>query len=238
MDATSLPLWAFLQSAQSGSTAALNLHRKALQRCAELDAFMGSAATSGAKEALVGVLRLAARGLYCASIHTALLGYHAALFPTLRASLESVCYAQEISLRPELGKIWLQRHDSEESKKAARKAFNDAVSKTSKRFGQAMQHNEGMVMRAYDVMIDHGAHPNVRSIVSALRHRDTATHHEVALGMVVPSAVEWCLFCCFEMGLFTSWMMTDFDTPDTQFWAEASRLNDMKDEWEQELESA
>lgn len=84
-------------------------------------------------------------------------------------------------------------------------------------------------------MIDDGAHPNVRSILRFVRMTETDTHHEVAIGIVDPNDVEASLFCCYEVGLFTSWLLSDLENLDVNFWKEASRLNDIKNEWEKEL---
>jgi hypothetical protein len=98
-----------------------------------------------------------------------------------------------------------------------------------------MPDNAGLVRQMYEAMIDDGAHPNVRSILPSVRMKETETHHKVAIGLVVPERVEIALFCCYEIGLFTSWLMGDLDQPDEDFWKEAARLNEVKNDWENEL---
>lgn len=230
-----LPLYQFMEAARDCSKSALESNAVALSRCAELDAFIDRTASSRLKPPMAALLRINARGMICASINTALIGYRAALFPTLRASLEAVCYAQEIERRPELSDAWVNRHRSDEDRKRSRKAFGDAVSNTCKRFGRLMPDNAGLVRQIYDAMIDDGAHPNVRSILPSVRMKETETHHEFSIGLVIPERVEIALFCCYEIGLFTSWLMGDLENLDEDFWIEASRLNEVKNDWENEL---
>lgn len=231
----SLPLYQFMEAAHDCAEAARESNALALSRCAELDAFIDRTASSRLKPPMAALLRINARGMFCASINTALIGYRAALFPTLRASLEAACYAQEIEIKPELSDVWVNRHRSDEDRKRSRKAFGHAVPNTCKRFSRLMPDNAGLVHQMYEAMIDDGAHPNVRSILPSVRMKETETHHEVAIGLVVPERVEIALFCCYEIGLFTSWLMGDLDQPDEDFWKEAARLNEVKNDWENEL---
>ncbi|WP_372158169.1 hypothetical protein ACCP96_07335 [Xanthomonas campestris pv. fici] len=234
MDA-SLPLYRFLANASDCAQDAVKTNSEAVRRCAELDAFIEKSAASRVHGSAATVLRMSARGMFCASVHTALIGYGAAIYPTLRACLEAACYAQIIEQKPELSEVWFKRHQDDDARKKCRREFSDAVSKTCKRFGNLMPDNAGLISSLYDVMIDHGAHPNVRSIISALKIQETDTHYQVELGVVLPNNVEALLFYCFEAGLFTAWLMTDLNKADEDFWVEAASLNEMKNEWEEQL---
>lgn len=231
-------LYEFLSAAEACASSARRDDAEALSHCAALDDFMDRTIQSRMKVPVASLLRLSARSMYCAAIRTALTGYRAALFPTLRASLEAVCYAQEIEVAPNLADVWLNRHKDEGAHKACRKAFGKAVSHTSKRFSARMPDNPDFVMQIYDSMIDDGAHPNVRSIVRAIRFTETDSHHEVSVGLVVPEAVEIALYCCFEIGLFTSWLMADPSDSDRAFWEEAMQLNEIKERWGEKLLAA
>lgn len=230
-----IPLLSFLDAAQRCAQESLNSNAVALSRCAELDSFINSSASSRVAVPVAAILRMNARAMFGASINTATIGYRAGLFPTLRACLEAACYAQEVEITPGLTDVWLNRHRSNEDRKISRKAFGGAVSNTCRRLGILMPDNSGLVSRMYDAMIDDGAHPNVRSILPSIRVSDTEERYELSIGMVVPQNVEYSLFCCYEIGLFTSWLMTDLDVYDEEFWREAARLNEVKNEWEREL---
>ncbi|RJU11738.1 hypothetical protein XcmpCFBP7700_11455 [Xanthomonas campestris] len=228
-------LYRFLEAASDCAKGAFQSNASAVRRCAELDAFIEKSAAARLQVPTATLLRLSARGMFCASINTALIGYRAAIFPTLRACLEAACYAQVIEQKPELGDVWAKRHRDQDARKRCRAEFSDAVKKTCKRFGKLMPENAGLITDMYDSMIDDGAHPNVRSIIPSIKMEETNTHFEVGLGLVLPSRVETSLFCCFEIGLFTSWLMTDLDEIDENFWIEAANLNEMKNEWEKEI---
>jgi len=231
----SLPLYQFMEAAQDCAEAARDSDALALSRCAELDSFIARATSDRLNSPVPSVLRLSARGMFCAAVSVALTGYHAAIFPLLRASLEAVCYAQEIAINPELRDVWVLRDRSEQDRKKCRGAFTGAVGNTCKRFSEFLPDNAGMVLKAYNLMIDSGAHPNPRSIFPSLRVRETDTHHEVAIGFVVPSQVEFSLFCCYEFGLVTSWLIGEFNLNNQDFWEEATLLNAIKNDWEREL---
>jgi len=229
------PLFEFLETAKGCAESARVENAVALSRCADLDAFIGRSTSTRLEIPVAAILRLSVRAMFCSSVNTALIGYRAGLFPTLRASLEAACYAQEIESKPHLADVWLKRHESPAARKKCRKSFGDAVTNTCKRLGKRMPANAGLISQMYDAMIDDGAHPNVRSILPSIRMTETDTHHEVAIGSVVPGDVERSLFCCYEIGLFTSWLLGDLETLDKLFWEEASRLNEIKNSWEQEL---
>ncbi len=100
-----------------------------------------------------------------------------------------------------------------------------------------MPDNARLIRSVYDHMIDDGAHPNVRSIVPGLHFEDKEDVVELSLGFVVPEQVRNSLFCCYEIGLFTAWVMGNVEPMDHDFWIEASRLNDQKNDWEAEIQS-
>lgn len=231
-------LFQYLDAAEQCSGAVREQQAIALGRCAEIDALLVRASSLPPKTIPVaGLLKMSARGMFFASVRTALTGYRAALFPTLRASLEAACYAQEVEEHPELSDIWMSRHKSEEARKQCRKKFSDAVPHCCDRLGQRMPDNARLIRSVYDHMIDDGAHPNVRSIVPGLHFEDKEDVVELSLGFVVPEQVRNSLFCCYEIGLFTAWVMGNVEPMDHDFWIEASRLNDQKNDWEAEIQS-
>jgi hypothetical protein len=61
--------------------------------------------------------------LWLSGVRLALSGHAAAVFPVIRAALESGCYAYLIAHDETLAATWAQRHQSEDSHRASRRAF-------------------------------------------------------------------------------------------------------------------
>jgi hypothetical protein len=98
-----------------------------------------------------------------------------------------------------------------------------------------MPGNTGLVMEMYQSMIDDGAHPNVRSVLRRLQINETDSHVELQLHLLSGHAAEYALFCCFEIGLFTTWVVANQEPLSEEFWNEANRLNEAKNGWEQRM---
>lgn len=225
----------------AGDTCALYARehqQTALNLCSEVDTLFEMAAKDAASKSqppACALLNLNARALYWAAVRIALSGHTAASFPVLRACLEAACYSNEIAHRPDLQTIWLDRHQNSESMKACRSVFGKAVDQSCKRFGKRMPDNAGLVMGMYQSMIDDGAHPNVRSVLRRLQINETDTHVELQLNLLSGHVAEYALFCCFEIGLFTTWVIANQEPLSEEFWNEANRLNEAKNAWEQAM---
>lgn len=231
-------LISYLDAADACALYARERQQTALNLCGEVDALFGMAAkdaVSKSQPPACALLNLNSRALYWAAVRIALSGHTATTFPVLRACLEAACYSNEIAHSPDLQTVWLARHQSSESMKACRSAFGKAVDQSCKRLGKRMPDNVGLVMGMYQSMIDDGAHPNVRSVLRRLQINETDTHIELQLNLLSGHVAEYALFCCFEIGLFTTWVIANQEPLSEEFWNEANRLNEAKNAWEQKM---
>jgi hypothetical protein len=71
-----------------------------------------------------------------AAIHMAASGHVAAIYPLLRAALESASYGFRTSKDPTLLQIWIDRENGEAQRKACRKAFTSAVADAAKEIAE------------------------------------------------------------------------------------------------------
>lgn len=110
--------------------------------------------------------------LWTSAIRMAMSGHEAAVYPLLRTSLESACYALLICRKPELAPIWASRHDSESQLKEARKAFRPAIANLIKIVEAEDLELSIFVSELYEASIDFGAHPNPLGI---MRHVQTTS---------------------------------------------------------------
>lgn len=108
--------------------------------------------------------------MFLASVRTAISGHPAAVFPTLRAALESACYALVIFDDTQLFSLWSNRHNDEAALKAQKKAFSGAVSQAAELAGKCDLHMADLVRALYEASIDYGGHPNPRTMDAHLKY--------------------------------------------------------------------
>lgn len=156
----------------------------------------------------IGVLLVMNAGLmYLAASRTALSGHASAVYPLLRAALESACYGLLIHARPELGDIWKSRHANPEARKAQRKAitFEQAL-KALKPRSQVLH---DAAQELYDGAIDFGAHPNPMGVFPHMSIDEERTDELVSVSMTAlhgPGAVETFrgVVACLDFGFVIS----------------------------------
>ena len=154
--------------------------------------------------------------VWLSAIRTASTGHMASTLPLLRASLESACYAYLIWKDPLLEDTWLERHDDNEKLKECRKAFTGAVFECSKHIGSRDIIDESfpsMMNYAYQQAIDHGGHPNPKSILTDLSVRDHSDDRFVSVNLASIFATESApvmrmLFACLEFGKLIAIILT------------------------------
>lgn len=123
----------------------------------------------------VGLLTFNAIIHFDAAAKLAVSGQAHAVFPVLRTSLESVCYAHALATRPELIDIWVNRGRSPADLAACRRSMSGAVGATARALNAAQDRTGECVKELYEASIDWGAHPNVQSIMgNTLRGDDEA----------------------------------------------------------------
>jgi hypothetical protein len=83
-----------------------------------------------------------------------------------RASLEFAAYALHIFRNPSLGMVWLNRHQDDASRKAAKRAFLHSAVKAT--VATVNQHAAKRFEELYQRTIDFGGHPNERSVTGSM----------------------------------------------------------------------
>jgi putative transcriptional regulator len=101
----------------------------------------------------------------CASL-VSMTGMPTEAYPLSRAILEQAGYALLIHAKPNLGEVWLRRHDGPTEKKAVRKAFTPT--EIRELLGKIDQGLQKVFDSLYEYSIDFGGHPNQRSLTSNL----------------------------------------------------------------------
>lgn len=110
--------------------------------------------------------------LLLASLRTAASGHVAAVFPSIRAALESSCYAFLISRKRELSAVWTNRDRSHDDRKACRKPFSSAATDVAKILRiEGHESTSKMVTQMYEDSITFGAHPNPISVLKHIENR-------------------------------------------------------------------
>jgi hypothetical protein len=79
-----------------------------------------------------------------------------------RAALEAAAYGLHISRNPTLAEVWLRRHDDLDHEKAAKAEF--VVHKVQESIRKVDRDAAAVFSKLYQLSIDHGAHPNERSV--------------------------------------------------------------------------
>jgi hypothetical protein len=105
------------------------------------------------------ILFLNAYQMFLAGARMGLSGHAVAVFPLLRAAIESAAYGFLMELKPELAVIWTNRHKSEADKKACRSAFT--FDKAIANLKEKSPDIYALAKGTYEAAIDYGAHPNV-----------------------------------------------------------------------------
>ena len=83
-----------------------------------------------------------------------------------RACLENAAYGLHIAENPDLGEVWLCRHDGPEALALVKRQFTIANVKAT--LEKRDRHTAKVFQQLYDASIDFGAHPNERSVTGSL----------------------------------------------------------------------
>lgn len=118
--------------------------------------------------------------LFFSAVRTALSGHPTAIFPLLRTSLESACYALVASTDEKAAPLWSQRNKSKNKKNLHRNAFSSAVPRAVKFIEDDCKEMAKYIDALYESSIDYGGHPNPRSIV---RHVTKSEDSNSGIGM-------------------------------------------------------
>lgn len=159
--------------------------------------------------------------LLLAAARIGLMGHASAMFPVLRAALESACYCFLMAKNPSLSEVWRERHSSPAQKAASRNTFNSAVKAVADQAIWTPRAKEYLT-RVYDAMIDNGAHPNPNSIFMSATVEDDGDHWLVHLNNVYESdapMTKWTTFICAETALLVASVLAGcLKTDDKAVW--------------------
>ena len=137
---------------------------------------------------------------WLAACRVALSGHETAVYPVLRTALEAACYAFLVHRDEAAEAIWNGRDKDEAARAACRRIFTPAVSKVAKELSE----NGEVIAAAYDALIDFGAHPNRRAVLSSLIITELGSEYHVAQPALHSSAapeITRALFACCDIGM-------------------------------------
>lgn len=113
-----------------------------------------------------GLLLLRSHSAFRAACRLAMSGQIPEAFPVLRTCLEYSLYALHINRKPELGELWLRRHDDKDLMRAVRREFTHSnVMSTLRERDQDLSR---IIEDLYERTIDFGGHPNERAITGSM----------------------------------------------------------------------
>ena len=105
-----------------------------------------------------------AQSVWLSALRQVFSGQVAAIPPSLRNALESICYSLLIAEDPSLAEAWLGRHDGEEGRRASKAAFGSAMAKARDILDKKDDQLGDWMYWMYMKLIDEGAHPNPKAI--------------------------------------------------------------------------
>lgn len=123
------------------------------------------------KNPLAALFLYRSHSAYRAACGTSMAGQAVETFVLLRSCLEYPGYALRIDTKPELGEIWLKRHDSTNSLNKMRQEFRNSnvrieVNNHSKTLGAIFE-------KLYERTVHFGGHPNDRALAGSLKIEDS-----------------------------------------------------------------
>ncbi len=103
-------------------------------------------------------------------------------YAVLRNGIEQAWYALHIAQNPPAAEIWLRRNDSDNDKKSCKSEFTIAnVRSTHERLDAATSKDMNQI---YETLIDYGAHPNMRGVLTTLSKTETPDQQKFNVGIL------------------------------------------------------
>ena len=158
------PLTDYIEIAHRNRWASFVHERKAVGLLLRIDAWLEALRNGliNPKHHISALLCLRAQLLYRTACELALSGNHYASMPVQRACLEAAAYALWCAKDAAAVNVWMDRDDSDATKKAARSFF------THKRTKEVVAKSDAKLAeiyaKLYDHAIDFGAHPNALGV--------------------------------------------------------------------------
>ncbi len=204
---------------------------------------------SGAVEAISMLLNMNAYYSFLAAVRCVVCGHVSPMFPLLRASLESACYAFLLTKDTALLQIWMDREKGEAENRLCRTTFGPAVKRTSEALRTIQPEMADQVQHLYDVSLTFGAHPNPSSV---FRHIDVDANRsdgKVAISFTAvynetSFEIKHALLACADYGLAIAYInvqsvktQPDVKGLNHRFNAVNELKNDMEDKLRVEAEA-
>ncbi len=169
----------FLEHTRQNQRATFANKRDAMAKLVNIDAQFAKV-TKGwlnPPSEIAAMLFLRCVGAYRTACGLAMSGQAAETYVQCRSVLEYASYAVHINRNPQLGKVWLDRHEDEASLTTSRRAFQHTT--VSKSVKAANQHAAARFEMIYQRTIDFGGHPNERAVTSNLTMTEQPDRREV-----------------------------------------------------------
>ena len=134
---------------------------------------------------LTRFLMVRAHSSFLAAIRLAMSGQLFESYTVLRSSIEQAWYALYIAKDrqpPERSEIWLRRNDDEASKAKCKKEFTVANVRSAHESFDSVTAKE--LQQLYETMIDLGAHPNPRGVLTAMSRSETDEEINYRVGIL------------------------------------------------------
>lgn len=189
----------FLRASREQELEALTVHAEWVAIFDRLNAAFNeipSIPLSGA--ALPPLLISQAQGAFLAAVRMSLAGQVQVSHAALRSCIENALYALVMHREPSTQEIWANRHND---RKACKRAFTADAALTILR---GIDHSLARVFgETYEITIDHGAHPNVLSLVQHLDPSRWDDENSILAAILVPEdheSVRHALHLCAIVG--------------------------------------
>ena len=182
--------------------------------------------------------------LFLSAIRVSLSGHEAATFPLFRTALESSCYAYLIGNVTGYEEFWVNRNRSDNALKKCRGKFSSAVKDTAKRI-QLMDFvsagTEKWINDAYDGAIDHGAHPNPKSLFPHMHINEHRADDFVGVNLVGLHSCDShphnrSMMACLDYGLLIALVLVcSLEKKSDKLLLALNSLNELKEKLSVEL---
>jgi hypothetical protein len=127
-------------------------------------------------------LLVRAHSAFLAACKLAMSGQLPESYAILRNVIEQAWYALHIAVNPPTAEIWLRRNDSDMEKKACKFEFTVAnVRSTHERLDTATSKEMNKI---YEILIDYGAHPNMRGVLTTLSKTEAPGQQKFNVGIL------------------------------------------------------
>jgi hypothetical protein len=175
----------FLGAAHKNQYATFAKKRDAMRKLLSGDAQFAKVTDSwfNPQNEIVAMLFVRCHGAYRTACGIAMAGQAPEAYVQCRSVLEYAAYAVHINRNPQLGRIWLDRHQTEVGLKAAKGSFRHAK-KVMPSVAAANRHAAERFERLYQRTIDFGGHPNERAVTGNMKITEEPGRREM-LGILM-----------------------------------------------------